>query len=254
MNLTNKAIKFIEAAIDRLFIKAKARFLGKAPPGTAKGLIVSLNSDLSVTSLFKLAAKSEGVGHNEEVMGRVLSVGTDYLTALQEKAKAVTINKIESFIEESNKNKDEDVDLEGFLDQQMNEVWGKLTSDVKRVVDTESTVAQNVSILDSITKINAYSGINDPTVAFLCVHDNSLCKECKRLHLLPDGVTPKAWKVSDLGSGFHKIGDPSPKVSGLHPHERCTLITLLPGYGFTSSGKVTYKSPGWDEYAHQRGL
>lgn len=82
------------------------------------------------------------------------------------------------------------------------------------------------------------------------MHHN--CSECKKLHLLPDEQTPRVWKMSEVGAGYHKKGDPAPKVGGLHPHDRCTIQTLPPGYGF-EGGRITYIGKDHDEFAKQRG-
>ena len=86
----------------------------------------------------------------------------------------------------------------------------------------------------------------------MTVRDQHRCDECTRLHMMPDGVTPKVWKLSDVGSGYHKKGQSQPKVGGLHPHCRCMLTHLLSGYGFDASGRVTYIAAGHDEYENQR--
>jgi len=97
---------------------------------------------------------------------------------------------------------------------------------------------RNVGILEGIVKTNAVAGVEDPTVFFVVVRDGVLCGECKRLHMLEDGVTPRVWKLSEVGHGYHKKGEQFPKVGGLHPHCRCVLSTLLPGYGFNEGGFV----------------
>lgn len=35
---------------------------------------------------------------------------------------------------------------------------------------------------------------------------------------MPDGITPRLWKLSEVGSGYHRKGDESPKLGGLHPN------------------------------------
>lgn len=251
--LTPAAVAAIEAAVEKIFARAKARFSGRVPPNTAKGLILSLNPSISIPGLFKLAAKTEGTQHSEELLNSVLKIGMSYLDATKEKAKAKTIHKVQTFITDAH-NKGIDTDVETVLGGEISNLWGELTTDVKRIVETESTIARNTSLLDSITKVNLSAGINDPVIFFVVVRDNTLCTECKRLHLQSDGVTPRVWRMSELGSGYHKKGDPNPKVGGLHPNCRCILVTLLKGYGFSSSGMVEYKEPGWDEFGHQRGL
>lgn len=250
--LTPAAIAAIEAAVDKIFARAKARFSGRVPPNTAKGLILSLKPHLSIPGLFKLAAKTEGTPANEDLLHGVVKIGMTYLDATQAKAKAKTIQEVQAFITDAHNN-GIDTDVETVLGGAIADLWGTVTSDIKRIMETESTIARNVSLMDSITKVNLSAGINDPLVYFVVVRDQTLCSECKRLHVQPDGVTPRVWRMSELGAGYHKKGQPNPKIGGLHPNCRCILLTLLPGYGFDKAGKVTYISPGWNEYANQRG-
>lgn len=249
--LSPHAVNLIETSVEKLFTKAKARFLGRVPPNSPKGLIMSLVPDLSIGGLFKIAAKTENVKHNENLLHSVSQIGLNYLEATKEKAKAKVLQSVQAFIEDANKN-DIDTDVETVLGGELSDLWADLSHDVKRIVETETTTARNLSLMDAITKINLSAGISDPVVFFIVVRDNSLCSECKRLHLQKDGKTPRVWRLSEVGNGYHKKGDSNPKAAGLHPHCRCVLTTLLPGYGFDNSGMVEYKSPGYDEYAHQR--
>jgi hypothetical protein len=82
---------------------------------------------------------------------------------------------------------------------------------------------------------------------------NHNCDECKRIHLMPDKITPRAWKLSEVSAGYHKKGENFPCMSDLHPHGRCTMVTILPGYGFDADGKVTYITHGYDILKEQRG-
>jgi len=85
------------------------------------------------------------------------------------------------------------------------------------------------------------------------IKDKDLCPECARLHLLEDGVTPRVWLLSDVGHAYHKRGEPNPKMGGLHPHCRCSMVTLMPGYGFVA-GRVGYIAKGHDQLEHQKTL
>lgn len=249
--LTPGAVLAIETAVEKMFSRSKSRFLGRVPPNTPKGVILTLNPTHSIASIFKLAAKTEGVKHNEDLLSSVSKIGLSYLDAIKEKAKAKAVHKVQSFLTDAH-NQNIDTDMETVLSGELTNLWGELSSDVKRIVETETHSASNMSSMDAITKINLSAGIKDPVVAFLCVHDQSLCEECKRLHLLADKVTPRVWRLSEVGAGYHKKGQPNPKISGLHPNERCIMVTIMPGYGFSSGGQIEYKEPGWDELASQR--
>lgn len=250
--LPTAAVKVIENAVERTFARAKARFSGSIPPGTPKHLVLTLNPSMSVVNLFKLAAKAEGVKPNEDLIHPIVKIGLSYLDATKEKAKAKTIHAVQAFLHDA-QSKGVDTDLETVLQGELSGLWGQIFNDVKRIVNTEVNSAKNMSILDALTKINSSSGINDPTIYWVCVHDNALCQECKRLHLMPDLKTPRVWRLSEVGSGYHKIGDLNPKMS-LHPSDRCQIATVLLGYGFNPAGEIEYKSPGYDVLKVQRGI
>lgn len=247
--LSESAIALIHKAVDKLFDRAKSRFIGKIPKGTAKGIIVSLKPDLSVPGLFNLASEIEKVKPNKSLAQSLINIGVGYLDSTKEKAKAKIVQEMQSFLMD---NPDKTEELQQELSKQLDGLMESLGSDVKRIVETETTTARNMSILDGITKVNLSVNIKDPNVFFIIVKDGKACDECVRLHLLEDKTTPRVYKLSEVGSGYHKRGDSSPKASGLHPHCRCVISTLMPGFGFSSSGTVEYKEPGWDEYKHQK--
>jgi hypothetical protein len=112
--LTPAAIAVIEAAVEKAFTRAKTRLMGRIPPNTPKGLILSFEPSLSIPGLFKLAAKTEGVKHNEEVLHSVTKIGTSYLDAIKAKAKAKTVHTVQTVLTNA-QNAGVDTDLETVL-------------------------------------------------------------------------------------------------------------------------------------------
>lgn len=74
-----------------------------------------------------------------------------------------------------------------------------------------------------------------------------------RLHVMEDGVTPRLWFLSEVSRGYHRKGDNVPSVHELHPHGRCIMTTILPGFGFDKEGRITYIDKEHDAIEHQRG-
>lgn len=245
------AVRLIEAAVGKLFQKIREHTFGDKYP-TGKRLYVAYKPELTLKGIFDAGANEEGVKPSEDLLKTLLKISGSYLDAAEAKAKAKTVQAVQSFLIDAG-NKGVETNLETVLGGKLYEVLGEAQRDVKRIMETESTVVRNTSIMDGIVRSNAAAGIEDPTVFFVTVRDQHRCDECTRLHVQPDGVTPRVWKLSELGSGYHKRGEPTPKVGGLHPHCRCVLTTLLPGYGFNAAGKVQYKTPGYDEFKAQRG-
>jgi hypothetical protein len=208
--------------------------------------------NLNLTGLYGMASNIEGMKPDPDVLKGLLKIAGGYLDASREKAKAKVLQSVEAFLTDAVA-KGVKTDVKTVLGGQLADLWGSAVRDVKRIVETETTIVRNTSAYDAIGRVAALKGDSDPTVFFVVVRDNSLCEECKRIHLLDDGVTPRVYKQSEVGSGYHKKGENTPKVAGLHPHCRCTLTILMKGYGFTDSGHVTYISPEHDEYAKQKG-
>lgn len=243
------AIKRIETSVDNVFDALKRRVLGESMVG--KRIYVSSVHHLSLPGLFEAAAREEGVAPNARTLHQILKVASGYIDSQREKAKARVVNEVQSFITDAHRAA-EKPDVEVVLGGRLQELWSDTIAQARRIVDTEAQHTRNVGVLEGVVKVNASMGIDDPTIYFVVVRDKSLCGECKRLHMLDDGVTPRVWKLSEVGSGYHDKGDSNPKTGGLHPHCRCTIVTLLPGYGFTPAGFVTYVAKDHDEYARQR--
>ena len=256
--LGKQAIKAIHSAVDALFKRAKQRLLGRSYQ--PKQLIISSNSspvgfrhDLSIPGLFQSSSYAEGMKPREDLMEHVVSTAEAYLDATQAKTKVQIINAVNSFITDA-EHSGKSVDPKVVLGGELAEVMRKVTSDVNRIAATETTRTRNVGTIDAITKTNTLVGVSDPTVAFIPVKDQFLCSDCKQIHLIPDLLTPRVYKLSEVSAGYNKRGETNPCMSGLHPHCRCSCVTILPGYGFDGSGHVTYVSHGYDVFKEQRGL
>jgi hypothetical protein len=251
-HLSKKAVQTIEEAVDKLYDSAKERFLG---PGAyrswGKKLVFGFPEELSLVGLFAEASRAEGASPREEVLHTLLRVAAKYIDSRREHTKARVVAEVHGFIEEANE-KGIKTDPRTVLQGRLTEVWKDAKADIKKIVESESTRVRNTGLFDAATRIAAMSGQSDPTMFFVVVRDGNRCEECTELHLMPDKVTPRLWKRSEIGASYHKRGDKTPKIGGLHPHCRCFLTVLLPGYGFDSSGKVKYIKPGYDAYAESK--
>ena len=255
--LGKQAIKAIHLAVDALFNRAKARLLGRSY--TPKQLVISSTTspvgyrhDLSIPGLFQSSSLAERVQPREALQENIIQTAEAYLDATQAKAKAQVLHAVKTFITDA-EHAGEVVDPQVVLGGELAEVMRKISTDVKRIAATETTRTRNVGTVDAISKVNTMVGVNDPTIAFVPVKDQFLCLDCKEIHLMSDGITPRCYKLSEVSAGYHKRGETTPCMSGLHPHCRCSLITVLLGYGFDAAGKVTYISHGYDILAVQRG-
>lgn len=241
--LSRAATRLIEDKVDEIFDRLKARALG--PHLVDKKIVIGFQHDLSIPGIFEAAAREEGTKADAEILDSLLQVCSKYIDGSRERSKAKIVSTVQAYLNHAQVSGIE-TDVRTVLGGQLSQVWKDVTNHVHTIVDTEVTNAKNVGSLDGIIKLNTYLNIDDPVVYFVVVRDGLLCAECKRLHLDDDGVTPRLWRLSELSHGYHKRGDESPSVGGLHPHCRCSMVTLMPGYGFDKQGMVEYKSPGYD--------
>lgn len=253
--LPKTGLKAIDRAVEALFNRLKARFLGqrKEPKQIRFGVYdqpVKVKDDLTIPGIFDEAARSESVKPNEQLKSALASSIEQYLDAHQELAKAKIKSTVQTFLTESEMSKKKP-NVEKILGQQLGDVFTKVNSDVQKVVDNEMNKAKNVSTLDGIIKRGLSLGIEDSTVAFLGPLDQYTCDDCVRLFFMPDRITPRVWKVSELNHGYGKHNATVPSVGGQHPFCRHSLVTMRPGFGF-KGGKIGYIEPGYDVYEDQR--
>jgi hypothetical protein len=247
--LPKGAIKRIHGAVDKVFDRVMARFLERPP--VDKRIVITHTPRVTLPSLFRASAAEERSKADQAILDGLMEIAQGFLDAQRARVKAHTVKTVQSVLTEAHLAGVE-TDLKTVLEGQLYDVFGRAEDDVKRILDTEASNARNTGTLDGIIKVNAATGIEDPIVYFVVVRDDSLCDECKRLHLLDDEITPRVYYLSELGHGYHKPGESSPKIGGLHPHCRCSLVTLMPGYGFDGAGMVTWKGFDYSEIKAQR--
>ncbi len=227
--LTKKAVKAIIGVIDRMFNRLKGRILG---PSYAKGERKTGHKPaLSLPGIYKAAAHEEGAKPNEKMMHSLATIAESYLDAQREATKAKVVHAANAWVGEE--------DEEKTLVDHLAPIWEKVTEDVTKIVDTQGTAARNLGAMEGISLAAAANDVDDPHVFFITVRDNDLCEECASIHLLPDGITPRVFLASEVKQGYHKRGETSPCIGGLHPSCRCTIASILPGYGF-KSGRIDW--------------
>lgn len=247
--LSKTGRKMVEEAVDELMDKALARFIGHH--ALDKRIIVGVRPELTLPGIFFGANAEERTRPDEEVLAHLESVAKGYLDAVRAHMKPRVVKAVDSWLKDA-ASQGIKTTPRTVLQGELAQVYKKVASDLERIVDTESTNASNMGVLDGIERVNRSLGIDDPTVYFVVVRDTSLCEECRRLHLLDNEITPRVWKLSEISHAYHKAGEPTPSIGGLHPHCRCSLMTLMPGYGFGKDGMVKFISPEHDEFKAQR--
>lgn len=245
------AIRNIHRGVDSVFDRLKVRMLG--PQSVPKQIYVAYTPAYSLPGIFQQAAREEGGVANLTHLNQILKVAGSYIDSVREKTKAKAVHEVQTFLADAQAQGVE-TNLETVLGGKLTEVWSETASAVRKIIDAEATHTRNVGVLDGIVRINASVGVEDPWVYFVVVRDASLCDECRRLHLLEDGITPRVWRLSEVGHGYHHKGESNPKMGGLHPHCRCSMVTLMPGYGFDEKGRIAYIARDHSEHKRQQAL
>jgi uncharacterized protein YqgV (UPF0045/DUF77 family) len=252
-----RAVSKIHAAVEALFDRAKARFLGRRPPKEIRIGIrtppVGVRDDLTLGGVFDHSAQSEGFKPSENLRESLNRVASGYLDAHKELAKVKAVNAVHNWLQEAAAKKTK-TDVDTVLGGELTDLMREVTANVKKIAEAETNRAKNSGTIDGIAKIAAVTGQDDPLVYFVIVRDGHVCDECLRLHQVTGTISgpPKVYKLSEVGHGYHKKGQENPKVTGLHPHCRCSLVYIGKGFGFNDEGKLTYISNDHDEWSAQR--
>lgn len=241
------AVRIIHEAVDKLFDRLKARVLGRQ--FGPKQIRIGVPS-FTLPDLFNSANREERNKPDERILDSLMRTADGFLEAQRHSTRTQVVKAVETFLADAEARGSE-ADVETVLGGQLGEVWGKAREGVQRIVNSEASNVRNTGTLDGIIKVNAANAIEDPIVYFVVVRDDSLCGECRKLHLKENGH-PRLWYLSELGHGYHKRGQENPKIGGLHPNCRCSLVTLLPGYGFDDEGMVTFVGFDHDAMKKQR--
>ncbi len=242
----------ITLAVEKMFDTLAYKLLGNIPKLRNKSPYFGSSSPFSLAHIFIQAIGSREPNHFEkDALRGILASSYGYIEGLKNRTSSGVAESVDALVKEA-KIKGEYVNsaqVAEIVSAQM----VKAKSDLKLIAEAETTKTRNMGHLMDIAGKAEKQGVDDPTCFYIVVRDGLLCNECKRLHMLDDGVTPRVWKMSELSMGWHKRGEDRPSACGEHPNCRCTLSQLSPGWGF-KSGYVSFISLDHDEYAEQRGL
>ncbi len=235
MPITKKASDTIQTLVESLFSTLKRKYI--KPQKSLQFTIVGLQD------VYKSAVTSHGGVASAEVADGLSDVASSYIDVTKAKTHAALLQELAA----SNLEEISSAELES----KISKVFETAVLDVQRTMTTEVQRARSVGILEGIGHVSARLDDSDPTVVFITKKDNHVCNECLELHVMSDGRTPKAWRLSEVSSSYHVRGGAMPSYLGLHPHCRCSLTYIPKGYGFRN-GSLAYIGEGYDLYEDQR--
>lgn len=248
--LSSEAVEAIERMVSDRFDNIGMQFLGMIPQVTKTKRIIFSTAKNSLTSLFLQALGSRNPNKQEEdTLKVILRIANGYVDALKNRTQARIVQNINAYVLDQN-SKREPIKID-YTKKIFREEMDKAGKHFKLIANSESNKTTNMGTALQISKVGESNGEEDPTVFFVVTIDDVTGSEEFKLHLLPDRKTPRVWKLSEIGSEYHKKGDSNPKFAGLHPNCRCKLTYLAKGFGF-KDGKVSYIGSDYDEFEHQR--
>lgn len=242
----------IDGEVDELFDELLTRLLGGA--FTGRRLFIGYVHDLTLPGIFEAAVSEEGGRLDTEMVSGIAAVAQDFIDKYRAEAKAATKRRAQQLLHDVDQGRLKPEDFKTALQGELSELWGKVKTNVHAVVATETQHAQTMGVKDGIDQVNEGLGVEDPIVCFITAKDTNVCKECQRVHVLPDGKTPRVFKSSEVSTEYHVRGELMASWHLLHPHCRCALTTVLPGFGFDARGLVTWIHADHREWDYQRGF
>lgn len=241
----------IHNIVDKMFDKMTIKLLGDIPQlRNKKTILIGVNNNYTLANLFVSSLKSQNLlPSEEEALKSILSTAHSYIEALRNKTKADLTHHLDSYVMEQRTQK------LPISSSQLKEIIKKHLiksgKHINLIAGAEAVKTRNMGTALNIAKVGMANSEQDPNVFFVVLKDSSTCEECLRLHLMPDKITPRVWKLSEIGYVYHKKGENNPKISGLHVNCRCTLTYLAKGFGF-KNGQVSYIGPDHNELQNQR--
>lgn len=249
--LSSSGKEAISLAVEKMFDTLAYNLLGNIPKLREKSPFFSSSPTMSLAHIFIQAiGNKEPNVFEKDVLKGILNSSWKFIESLKNKTSSRVTESVDAAVKEA-KLKNERISsaqVAEIISAQMD----KARSEMKVIAEAETTKTRNLGHTMEITGKAKNEGIEDPNVFFIIVRDGKACSECVRLHMMPDGNTPRVWKMSELSMGWHKRGEDRPSACGEHPFCRCSLTQLPPGWGF-KNGFVSFISLDWDEYKAQRG-
>lgn len=246
--------KLIEDRIEKLFDDLAFHFLGSYATGKGKQItFTTVNPYLSLYHLYKTVTGQDRLnGPEEKGLTGLIRNASAYIESLKHNTKADIIHSIDSlFNEASVKKVDPDFSQIGKI---LQEKMAKAKTGMSTIVVSEATKVKNFGAALDIAKVGASLGEPDPTVCFITMKDQWVCKFCIQNHLMPDRVTPRLYKMSEVKFSYLSQEDRKNglvSACGQHPSCRCSISITPRGFGY-KNGILAYIGHGFDALADQR--
>lgn len=220
--LPNSAKSLINDEVAKVFERLKLRLLSPFYKPDTK---IDLKHDkfLSMPGLYFSAYQdaNQDTRPGLDALKGLIKVTEAYINSQEAKSKEKAIQAVEDALQNASKDKDYNYQTE--LSNALQNVFDQTQNATKTIIETELQRTKTIGLQEGTIDLLERQGITDPTVAFLTRKDDLVCKYCKEFYMLPDGVTPRVYKLSELKGGYMDKKAPSPHLAPLHPN--CFLTT-----------------------------
>jgi intein/homing endonuclease len=214
--LSLNAMEGIENLINSQFDSLSVEFLGLIPKLTKEKKLIFTTNKNSLAAMFLKALGTKQPNKTEaETMKVMFKIANGYVDALKSKTSSKVLNSIDAYIKDQNK-KELPIDTE-YVKGIMSKELAEAKKHFELIANSTANTNWNTATALQIAKIAEERGIEDPNIVFLVTKDDKTGFFEWILHLLPDGKTPRVWKLSEVISGYYSPGGQYPSLNGLHP-------------------------------------
>lgn len=215
MDLTSSQRKLIFDQIEKIFETAKANLLGRHFQGPRIFFQVANKADPfhTIEGIYHYTLNmlyGAGATPDNKIVENLAEITGNYFDAQKLKVK----NHILADVLKA-KNPTEAVNM-------VKTHFDKAEKYVNMLVANETRITQAYASREGITKVASDIGVEDPTVIFLGVTDNKICKYCKSMYHDAKNIRmPKPYKLSQVREGYFKPKEhdgKTPHQAPLHPN------------------------------------
>jgi len=251
--LSSAARARIEASIGKMFDNVSYDLLGYIP-GPGKRIIFSTKKPrYSLLNLFlESLGNRETTDDEKDYAKSLVQNAANYVTSLRDKTKAAISEGVDAHVHDQRR-RGEKINP-SIVNDIIAKEMAKARSHLQMIAEAEGTKVRNGAQVAEIDRVGKSLNIQDPNVYFVVIKDGKTCKYCLQNHFTDDRVTPKVMKLSEVKKSYlttQERKDGLCSIAGQHPHCRCSMVFLAPGFGF-KEGRMTWVGYGHDEYGRQK--
>jgi hypothetical protein len=204
--------------------------LGIVPKLNNQKKIVFTSKPQGLFSLFLKGLNDTKLLQDEkEALNVLLRISSGYVSALKDRTESNILNSLNGYLTQNKAFKA--IEFQTIVNKEMD----KAKKHFELISNAESNKSVNFGTALQINRIAQSKGEEEPICFFVVTQDDKTGPYEYILHLLPDRVTPRVWKLSEIQSDYYKPGGQYPSLAGLHVNCFTREQKL-----FTNRGLITF--------------